>query len=473
MACHNERVARSRKHAESKKNRSDRKEREARRLERERDASGTASVPLTGESGGYENDYPTSAASTSGTFDAGVHPSSTRQPLPSTPSTLTSLASLDHKPSHAAAPATLNGRQRISDTGRQYHDGAQASPSLSSQSLAGLARGSSPSGSSRAPTPLSPALGASEREAASLANLPPSPSLLAFPTYAGVIGRRASVDRSPLPGQGSRSSPLPPPPSRPIPPYSPSSSTSDRVPSSPRQVDALVHPQAKQGSLSAPPPVDRAANRRSGFYGAQTRSSLEEISTATGTEEVAGLRIKSPGLQVSTGSQGTPPSSPPLVSPLPQSGTTSSSLLPELHNSVSFYDPDTLLFLDHVASEPNSPRSESMADTHGHTSEAARGETRANGRTSSSRDSGRSSVLGREPSPKSEVARQLRESIRLSRQGSSQGGVKGMSMDIDLVELLLVELDGTKKQMQELQSKYSAFRVSHVPPHTEAPEADT
>jgi hypothetical protein len=29
--------------------------------------------------------------------------------------------------------------------------------------------------------------------------------------------------------------------------------------------------------------------------------------------------------------------------------------------------------------------------------------------------------------------------------------------------MLLGELDGTKKEMQELQSKYNAFRVSRVP----------
>lgn len=35
-----------------------------------------------------------------------------------------------------------------------------------------------------------------------------------------------------------------------------------------------------------------------------------------------------------------------------------------------------------------------------------------------------------------------------------------MGLDVDLVEMLLGELDGTKMEMRDLQGKYSAFRVS-------------
>jgi len=66
--------------------------------------------------------------------------------------------------------------------------------------------------------------------------------------------------------------------------------------------------------------------------------------------------------------------------------------------------------------------------------------------------------LGDQDPAKSEVARKVRESIQLAKRESEGLGVQS-GLDVDLVEMLLGELEGTKKEMSDLQSKYNAFRV--------------
>lgn len=142
------------------------------------------------------------------------------------------------------------------------------------------------------------------------------------------------------------------------------------------------------------------------------------------------------------------------------------SFVSELHNSVSFYDPDTLLFLDHVGSAPTSPQGKNLngqrysndisqvpAEQIEHLSPDLGGPHS---------DDEEDKRMVREP--KSEVVRKVRESIQSSRQGiDSEGGGAGSSLDVELVEMLLGELDGTKKEMKELQGKYNAFRVRLLP----------
>lgn len=166
----------------------------------------------------------------------------------------------------------------------------------------------------------------------------------------------------------------------------------------------------------------------------------------------------------------------------PHTTTSSSSsvplsFLPELHNSVSFYDPDTLLFLDHVGSTPNSPKRSSVPtsvsgrlsadhrrysqDQLEHLSPELGGREHDDDDDEEDDGGEAEGSLRREP-PKSEVARRVRESIQISRQSggaSGSGGVGGPSLDVELVELLLTELEGTKREMKELQGKYNAFRV--------------
>ena len=61
--------------------------------------------------------------------------------------------------------------------------------------------------------------------------------------------------------------------------------------------------------------------------------------------------------------------------------------------------------------------------------------------------------------PSTDVARKVRESIRLSK-ASGDGGDSGKGgLDVELVEMLLGELEVTKREMKDLQEKYNAFRV--------------
>lgn len=128
---------------------------------------------------------------------------------------------------------------------------------------------------------------------------------------------------------------------------------------------------------------------------------------------------------------------------------------------MSFYDPDTLLFLDHVAQEPPStaPTSHALARSLSNgIVDVPADQVEHLSPTLGAIEASSDDEMRRERPPKSEVATKLRESIRTSREGSA-AAAGGMSMDVELVEMLLSELDGTRREMQSLQSKYNAFRV--------------
>lgn len=315
-------------------------------------------------------------------------------------------------------------------------------------------------------------------------------------------------------------------------------------------------PQSRSGSLSAPATAEqKSANRRSGFYGSMSaRGSIDEAAlnlttstqfagptTTTGTVDQNSLA----GFSTSAAQDHFPASSalvhngdrdPDPVHdeqdnfPDDAGEPDSTSFLPELHQSMSFYDPDTLLFLNNVGkgsiggdagSNPSSPQGKSskMAaksfngspiyrrgendDTDEFPAEApttafgdhddateldehlerlsvsdddaadlsmlSSADGRAPRRTPGRRDLVDEDGVGSESGHSqqrrhqrrqrgSDVLQQVRESIRSSRQGGT-GGEGAGGLDVELVEMLLGELDGTKKEMQELQSKYSAFRV--------------
>lgn len=168
-------------------------------------------------------------------------------------------------------------------------------------------------------------------------------------------------------------------------------------------------------------------------------------------------------------------SSDDLETPMVHSSSTP-KLSSELHNSISFYDPDTLLFLDHVASEASSKGSTSVStsgsvlglSTRDYPTEQFPSSSYDPGELVESLEQRHDEILSSDEDEveirtsgaiKSEVSRKLRESIRTSREGSAKLG-GGMGLDVDLVEMLLGELDGTKMEMRDLQGKYSAFRVS-------------
>ena len=234
-------------------------------------------------------------------------------------------------------------------------------------------------------------------------------------------------------------------------------------------------PGAEAGSLGAPSRASKANNRRSGFYGAMSlAASAEDVSRQTHTLRQAGRH--SPSLapaelvEDSEDADDGPAASGESRDPTEdftgelQDHTMSSmsTALPpsedatgELHGSASFYDSDTLLFLHHVGGAspshglPQSATSSSFAvgddnveqlrSQHGASSDDER------------RDTG-------ERRGKSEVARRVRESIRRSREGNLSSSSAGMSLDVELVEMLLAELDETKSQMKDLKAKYSSFK---------------
>lgn len=232
---------------------------------------------------------------------------------------------------------------------------------------------------------------------------------------------------------------------------------------------------SRKGSLTAP---DKAANRRSGFYGLMApRTSVDEGVAGEG-EEAAVVGRKSPapplaivedaGGEEEEEEDGEEREDEEELDDKPLPSSASRSFLPELHNSVSFYDPDTLLFLDHVGSAPSSPKLHATKGAPRYSSELSQvpPEQVENlspdvGVGTEEEDGGEGGPRERGGEPKSEVARRVRESIQSSRmsEGGAAGGM-GSTLDVELVEMLLGELDGTKKEMKELQGKYNAFRVS-------------
>jgi len=151
---------------------------------------------------------------------------------------------------------------------------------------------------------------------------------------------------------------------------------------------------------------------------------------------------------------------------------------------MSFYDPDSLLFLNGIGSTPSSPKNsldhqkalpsivadglmgDEGEEEQEHLDSSSR-TPRRHGSGGVRRDDGDSSEeegedderdLGERDPAKSEVARKVRESIQLAKRESEGLGVQS-GLDVELVEMLLGELEGTKKEMSDLQSKYNAFRV--------------
>lgn len=465
MACHNDRVARSRKHAEAKRTRSIRKDKEGRSSgRRERERSGLSSAPQTGASDTFDlADLPSSA---SGALDGsgGRHlPPSPYGTGPSSSSSMNNLARGSYPSPSFSGASSQNRRPRVpsSDLPRHPYDLTPDVPlSSSSPSLSSLARAASPIAPTHthSTSPLANSLSSpTHSRRGSAQEVPEDPYTTATTTITPPSlneRRRSSIDRRASMGgpwgkpsshvvNGELSSPRleatdeershSPEERRPSlrtydshpPAISPS-----RGPPSPRLQD--VSQAGRQGSLLAPAPVDRAANRRSGFYGHMGRPSVEEERPS----EEEGPAVVEEERREEESPVRTP--SPPPQPDKPK------SFLPELHNSMSFYDLDTLLFLNNVGSGPTSP-------SDGPTLAGAQEEVAVERLASEVPSEDEEGMRTRKP--KSEVAGKVRESIRRSKEGP------GMQMDVDLVEMLLGELDGTKKEMQDLQSKYNAFRV--------------
>ncbi|GAA5951286.1 hypothetical protein JCM21900_003827 [Sporobolomyces salmonicolor] len=440
MACHNERVARTRKHAEAKRSRTARKsdkegsrssrsrgDREHRERDRDREKSaGGASEPCD------VPDLPTAPSSIS--LDLGATPAV--RPLPPSP------ADAQSSSSPYTDPTTHRRTKTTPGDAPRHSPSIDLPPSGSTQSISALA-------THHSPTPLTAPSSTHVRTPSQLSVQASEPSDQLQRTsggarrqdlVGGTSGRSSGEGTSELRDfQANFSSP---------PQGAVDSFRLHPEPRSPTSSDST----SRQGSLSAPVAVDKAANRRSGFYG---RPSINEEGGRASLDEPAAA---------TTITLRTPPSTDPAPPPQPYPPSNPNATA-DLHGSVSFYDPDSLLFLDHIGSAPSSPKHapkappEIITGTDGDDPEEQLVEHLSRRPDSA----GEEADAGGAGSAKSEVARKVRESIQLVKRESS-GGAGGAAsasqhgLDVELVEMLLAELEGTKKEMSELQSKYNAFR---------------
>lgn len=424
MACHNERVARSRKHAESKRSKSLRK--------KTREASAgtptTATTPRTGGSDGFEipvvgstgekavSPFEISTGSSRSRNHHHHHPP--QQPRPKTSPTTSTFPTSTLPSSSASSTSTA-----IAPRPRFHSE-------TSSATLTSLLIDHQESTSSPAP-PSSVLINGEEqpRRGESPGGRPP------FRTY---DSGPSNLSSSPVLGSG----------------------------------------------LTAPKP-DKSANRRSGFYGSMMGGSPAAgfggesalVTTPVVVEPVTeGKEKEEEATQVVIVQEEID-----RIEDRVEKEEKEKSWLPELHNSMSFYDPDTLLFLDHVGSDSGGGnRSDSPAalvvpsvnqggggrrtigileeveeerrDGTEDESEATGGEDEeAQEHLSPDVSAGGVAEDGKRDSDG--VERKVRESIRRSKD-------KGLGMDVELFEVLLMELEETKGEMKRLAGKYNAFRVS-------------
>ncbi|KAK4052364.1 Rho-type gtpase-activating protein [Microbotryomycetes sp. JL201] len=471
MSCHNERVARTRKHAEAKRNRASRKEGSVR-------PSGSTSASATkSRSATADKDRPhrTDAASTNGYFDIPTLESSSSgtRPLPpspygSGPAASTSTMSLADLASSSVASAS-----KPSSSSYARHPkipSVSVRPSSSSNSLTDLGRSTPSPLPRRGDDTRTPMVHPAFSHDSRARNASPSFSRTADGHLRRPSGEAVLPPPRPPSAEPLRLDPSPPPSAR----LPPRPGTSDSTKTS--QLDDATTVSfgglgSRQGSLSAPGQSDKAANRRSGFYGAMSLQGsfdagrLGEDHTGRESPAPAPPPHDPPPTQASIIATAAAAASPPTIAAT------------DLHGSMSFYEPDTLLFLDHVGSLPGSPpigtgtsnnasRRRSGMFGNGVRGDAEQvehlspdlGSSRA---YSDDEDEAGESRQKRVARP-TDVARRVRESIRLSKasgDASTDGGkTVGGGLDVELVEMLLGELEVTKKEMKDLQEKYNAFR---------------
>ncbi|GAA6006236.1 hypothetical protein JCM11491_002080 [Sporobolomyces phaffii] len=545
MACHNERVARTRKHAEAKRSRGARKDKNGdERSSGAGGAAGGSSSKSSSRSKGErehrdrdrdrEKSKDSQASSSHHAFESDPPPQPSHlesqipiRPLP--PSPLNGLFAS----SSTSADLAASSHRRIKTTpgdAPRHSPSIDLPPSGSAQSLNTLAsnRSTTPTIHSRTPSNLSSSQVHHDDPQHRPLN-PPSLNSLRE-QHSASTSRRPSAEHSYFNDPRGVGSTSPEPPHDAFRPthYGGDGSLSPKLP-----LEA-----SRQGSLSAPTTgVDKSANRRSGFYGRPSISDESPAPSTTTTTAAGGpVRASSTDDSAAAALSRTPPtatSSTPLFTPPPPSAvpidqqTPPASSFPSsndssqrLHGSMSFYDPDSLLFLNGIGSNPASPKissseqdslpsitrtsgdgggprrstpsrgrdddeddeqelleplatdlNRSHSKRHGGgagaTATATARRQRPSGDGSSNSGSGDDDDdeeeegerrrAGGDAGGKSEVARKVRESIQLAKRESDGHSVQS-GLDVELVEMLLGELEGTKKEMNDLQSKYNAFR---------------
>ncbi|GAA5846906.1 hypothetical protein JCM9279_006946 [Rhodotorula babjevae] len=528
MACHNERVARTRKHAEAKRNRQARKDRD--------NGSSSTSAPRSSRS---RLDRPPPSSSST---DAGDRTTELPE-LPSAPSHVDELSAAAAAAASTSPPApqvrplppspgpasSSYGRTPSFDNG-VAHQRAQTTPgdaprrtpaaplpsSASSKSLAALGRSASPvHGPLASPSH-------SHVHARAPSQLPEEHPHPYPPRRASASGLRnefgaagsptggpsassasASSPRRPSgdyhleaqqrdPYSASSASSYPARPESPLPPPVPTLSGDILGPSLPDKQGRTAPALGTTSSASlAAPTMSKSERRRSGFYGAQARPSLgeEAISAQLGgsaSSNGAGEASQPEPLFAPSTTPPNPPShSHPHPAPHPHSHSHSRASSPphapsssdDLHTSMSFYDPDTLLFLNHVGGAPSSSVQPGTADkalpdpTLSLNDEAIERlgtpspapSAVASGDDATDDDTPLGAIGG---GGGNGVARRVRESIRLQKresegrasEGTGSAPLSVAGLDVELVEMLLAELEATKKEMKEIKSRYNAFR---------------
>ncbi|SCZ89044.1 BZ3500_MvSof-1268-A1-R1_Chr1-1g00914 [Microbotryum saponariae] len=444
MACHNERIAQGRKKTEAKKaaRAGRKKEKEAGRTKAERDKDRSERAHAVAIAAINGSQVPTSSGSGSGGHAKSASSSSN--------------FALRKSGDYEQGSYDMSPSPKDKDfSAQQYHFHDTSRPNSSPQTLHWRPQ--------HTPLPTS-----------------------ATTTAISSLGGRLSSDTKDRP----------PRPTLPIPPQERSPAISvgtsdDAGGASPTFSAYMVRRESESSTLQPINAEQKQMNRRSGFYGFAQRPSIDE-GAPVATDDLDGTyeRIgheeepvedddRSPAKENYVDEDPTealqysaPQHQPPAAAHPP-----SSTYLPDLHNSMSFYDPDTLLFLNHVASPRNHSASNSL--THGPTpprksldEEKTHSQRRGPSEASTASDAIEHlspDLAGAEFNSSRDVAtaggrsvaRKVRESIRLSRDGM-EGKTGGASLDVELVELLLNELEETKKEMQEWQSRYDAFRVSAV-----------
>ncbi|GAA5901817.1 hypothetical protein JCM8208_003596 [Rhodotorula glutinis] len=531
MACHNERVARTRKHAEAKRNRQARKDRD--------NGSSSTSVPRSSRSrvdrpppsdgGDRSADLPDlpSAPSHAGDLSASAAAAASTsppppqvRPLPPSPGPATSsygrTSSFDNGVAHQRAQTTPGDAPR-------HTPALPLAPSASSQSIAALSRSASPLHPPVPPPPHShPHSPSHARTASQLSEEHPHPHPARRASASGLRNEfsaaGSSTGTASASASASASSPRrpsgdypPPRPESPLPPPVPVLS-GDAFGPGPSLPDKQGRPGAAPGTTSsaslAAPTMSKSERRRSGFYGAQARPSLgeEAISAQLGGAVASSNEAGEPALapEALFAPSTTPPNPPahphphqhshPHPHPHSHSHAPSPPHAPsssdDLHTSMSFYDPDTLLFLNHVGGAPSSslpdypssslapgPADKALPDPTlslndeaierlGTPSPAPSAVASGDDATDDDTPLGAIGGGGSGGGGGNGVARRVRESIRLQKresegrasEGTGSAPLSVAGLDVELVEMLLAELEATKKEMKEIKSRYNAFR---------------
>lgn len=481
MSCHNERVSRSRRHAEARKNKATKSKEGKSLLSRSRSqASRPTKTPSPSARNWTEYDFPTPGSSEAPSRGPLSPDSESASPLLETESLATSPTKIPPSSNPSSNTNSANNTTVLPE----IVEAEQITPLPRSSSRTDKMAIKSDRDKDMPAPPDSPTISISDHQTASDIARPRTSSRAASPQPRDSSrGRSRTYD-------GDTSNTLTPPPRQ----YE-SSSAIDQLslsaPPSHRSYssDAETKKAHRNSMLLPSAKPDKSANRRSGFYGipstppAQPQIGLDSIADSPLAAEPT-----SPSPRRSVEQERQPlnrpasPQLPTLELPTDELGDNidireaKQSHMPEsLQKSMSFYDPDLLIYLDAVPATPGAEvdrksvqlpvdADDTMVGSPALDVPSEQGSPSSqNGWSAGISEAGsdeRDSANEAEEGDEAEELNtdQLRESMqRLSRSGST-----GMTLELDLVETLIADLESTKDKMKTLQQKYNAIRVSAI-----------